>query len=58
MRGILSVADGMFLDNKSSKTKNEVKMFMPKTILAGDSGGSQNNTTVKHVNKKQGKTRL
>jgi len=44
MRGILSVADGMFLDNKSSKTKNEVKMFMPKTIFAGDSGGSQNNT--------------
>jgi hypothetical protein len=58
MSGILSVADGTFLDNKSSNTKNEVNMFMPNTILAGDSGGSQNSTVVKQDKSTHGRTRI
>jgi hypothetical protein len=33
-------------------------MFIPRTILAGDSGGSQNNTIVRQESKTHGKTRI
>ncbi len=58
MSGILSVADGMFLESRRSITKNEVNMFMPRSILAGDSGGRKKRTVVSDERSTQGKTRM
>jgi len=52
------VADGTFFDRSRRSTKNDVNIFMPNNILAGDSGGNQNRTVVNADNKTHGRTRM
>ena len=58
IRGILSVAEGMFLESRSNMTKNEVNMFMPRSIFAGDSGGRKNSIMVREERRMQGRTSM